>query len=528
MQRSRHLLVSVGLAIFAFTAWLYWPGVHGQYLFGDDLGYLQQAEHWQGLTWNAVKWSFTSTESYYQPLIRLSLVLDYQIWGANPAGSHAVNIFLHAFNTVLVFGFLWTLLGAASLKTTERFLLALWTALVFAIHPLQVESVVWISARTQLLCTLFCAGSLWAYAAGSRGWLVWGLYLLALLCKPLAVSLPFVMLAMDYYPLRRHEKVGWRFLLKEKALWLAITGAMALATMLTKAPGSHNVPLATIPFGQRILFVFQSLMFYVWKLIWPGHISPYYPLRLGLSLTQWPILFATLSAILITALALIKRRSLPLLVSAWATYAVLILPVSGLIPTVWQSVAARYAYVAILPLLLAAGAGVVWVSRRSKPAVSLVLVCLLAGQLCLFGIGTRQLIPAWHDDVAEWNAVLVEFPDLDMAHRLLAAVLLSQGRAAEALPHAQRDAELRPQQYVAQYKLGLILASLGKFQAAIPPLQSAVRIDPTIADGHSELANALFQTGQSEAAEAEYEHALRINPDFTPAREALTRLHVNP
>ncbi|MGO9610495.1 MAG: hypothetical protein ACLPT4_12730, partial [Verrucomicrobiia bacterium] len=215
MNVSRIKLVGVALVLFAGALWLHWPSVHGEFLTVDDVEYLRQSERWNGLTWNAVKWAFTCTDSYYHPLARLSHVLDYQIWGKNAAGHHAAGVFLHALNAALVFGFLWTLLGATSLATGERLMLALWVAAVFAIHPLQVESVAWISGRTQVLCTTFGIACLWAYAAGSRRWVVWGLYVGALLCKPMAVSLPFVMLAIDYFPLRRHEQSGWKPLVWE-------------------------------------------------------------------------------------------------------------------------------------------------------------------------------------------------------------------------------------------------------------------------------------------------------------------------
>ncbi len=209
MKISRTKPVGIALVIFAATIWLFWPSVHGEYLAGDDIEYLRQSERWNGLTWNAVKWAFTCTDDYYQPLVRLSHAADYQMWRKNAAGHHAACVVVHALNAVLVFGFLWTLLGAAALSTGERLMVALWVAVVFAIHPLQVESVTWISGRTQLLCTTFGIACLWAYAARSRRWVVWGFFVLAVLCKPMAISLPFVMLAIDYYPLRRHERLGW-------------------------------------------------------------------------------------------------------------------------------------------------------------------------------------------------------------------------------------------------------------------------------------------------------------------------------
>src|SRR5579859_3211083 len=290
MNISRTKLVGLGMLVFTLTAWLYWPTVHGKFLSGDDMEYLHQSERRNGLTWNAVKWAFTCTDEYYHPLVRLSHVLDYQIYGRNAAGHHATGIVVHALNAALVFGFLWTLLGATSLTTGERLMVALWVALVFAIHPLQTESLAWMSGRTQQLCTMFGIGSLWAYAVGARRWVVWGLYVLALLCKPMAVSFPFVMLAMDYYPLRRHEQLGWGRLVWEKAVWIALAGAVGLATAITKSKSGNLMPLATVPVSERLFLALESLTFFPSKLVWPSHLLPVYPMTLGLSLDQWPVL----------------------------------------------------------------------------------------------------------------------------------------------------------------------------------------------------------------------------------------------
>src|SRR5580704_15309828 len=186
MTVSRTKLVGVALLIFAATVWLYWPALRGGFLVSmDDDAYLQQSARLNGLTWNAVKWAFTTATPYYHPLPWLSHVLDYELWGRNAAGHHATSVVVHALNATLIFGFLWTLLGATSLTTGERLAVAVGVATVFAIHPLQVESVAWMSGRTQLRCTMFGIGSLWAYVAGRRRWIVWILFVLALLCKPM-------------------------------------------------------------------------------------------------------------------------------------------------------------------------------------------------------------------------------------------------------------------------------------------------------------------------------------------------------
>jgi tetratricopeptide (TPR) repeat protein len=518
MTVSRTKLVGIALVIFAATVWLYWPSVHGEFLNGDDREYLRQSARLNSLTWNAVKWAFTTTQPYYHPLPRLSHVLDYQIWGKNAAGHHATSVFLHAFNAALVFGFLWTLLGTVSLTSGERLTVALCVAVVFAIHPLQAESVAWMSGRTQLLCTTFGIACLWAYVAGARRWTVWALFTAALLCKPMAVSLPFVMLAMDYFPLRRHERLGWGRLLREKAVLIGLGAVAAAAAMITESQkGGLMIPLEKIPLSQRLLLMFQSLAFYPWKLVWPEHLSPYYPLYGGPSLKQWPFLVSVLSVGMIAGLVVWAWRRLPALAAGWGAYVMLILPVSGLMPAGLQSVALRYAYVAMLPLLLLGGGAAVWVWRRSTAVARIALAGFLGCASLAFGLCTRNLIPVWHDDEIWWRVPVEEFPDSELANRMLATALLAQGRASEALEYAQRDVEIAPHLGLAHYNLAAILEHVGRIDEAIGQYQQTLRIKPDLVEVRQDLGNALLHSGRANEAIEQYEDVLRVYPDHIEA-----------
>ncbi len=529
MTVSRTKLVGVALVIFAVTVWLYWPSTHGEFLNGDDNEYLRQSVRLNGLTWNAVKWAFTCTDDYYQPLVRLSHVLEYQIWGRNAAGHHVVSVVVHALNAALVFGFLWTLLGAAPLTTGERLAMAAGVATAFAIHPLQMESVDWVAGRTQLLCTTFGMACLWAYAGGARRWMVWGLYVAALLCKPMAVSFPFVMLAIDYYPLRRYERLGWGWLLREKATWIALAVVAGLATMITKSQMRQIIPLAAVPLSQRALLAFESLTFYPMKLLWTSHLSPYYPLRLGLSLDQWPVLASVLIVVIITAVVVLERRRLPALAAAWGAYVMLVLPVSGLVLTGTQVVAPRYAYVAILPLLVVVGGAAVWVWRRSGTVARVALVGFLGCMLWSFGSYSRSLISVWSNDETWWRAALVEFPDSEMANRCLAGALLAQDRASEALEYAQRDVEIAPRLNTAHYNLAIVLERVGRIDEAIQQYEQTLRIKPDFVEVREDLGNALLRSGRASEAIEQYEEVLRVDPDHpgsttawrTPWRESV-------
>jgi tetratricopeptide (TPR) repeat protein len=399
--------------------------------------------------------------------------------------------------------------------------MSLGVAVVFAIHPLHVESVAWMSDRPTLVCATFGIGSVWAYAAGVRRWAVGGLYVAALLCKPTAVSLPFAMLAIDYFPLRRHEQLGWRRLVREKIVWIGLAAAVSVATMITESRARTLVPLQEDPLSQRLWVMFQGLAFYPWKLVWPGRLVPCYPLRSGLSLSQWPVLMSLVGVVTITALAVLGRRRLPALAAGWFAYVMLVLPVSGLTQTGSQLVALRYAYVVILPPLLLAGGAVLWMWRRSTTMIRLAVIGLVAAELSAFAAATRRLIPNWHNDETLWRATLASSPDSEFANRALAITLLEHGRASEALEYAQRDVQLAPQLCWTHMTLGNVFNRLGRLSDAIEQCEQALRIRPDVAEAHYYLGNVLMESGRVPEAIVHYEQALRLKPDYAEVHNNL-------
>jgi len=556
MSISRTTLVATAAAIFAVTTWVWWPSVHGEFLSNDDKLALQQSFRLNGLTWAAVKWELRYTVDYYQPVTRLSHVVDYQLFGKNPLGHHLMSVTVHSLNALLVFGFLWTLLSATSLSANERFALALGTAIVFAVHPLQTESVAWLAGRTQLLCTTLGLACLWVYAKGGKQWLVFVLFLLAMMSKPMAVSLPFIMLAIDYYPLQRYQRLGWGRLLWEKAPLLAVTVVAGLATIFTKSQEGQVANLAAIPVFGRLRVTFISLSFYPLKLVWPSHLSPDYPVAWSLSLAPGLVVASVILAVAITVAAVMERRRWPMLAACWGSYLALVLPVSGLVATTTQPIlATRYAYVAMVPVLLAVGAVVICVWRRSKTMTHLALAALFAAQLCAFGAGARHLIPHWRTDEARRRACVAEFPDADVILQDFAMVALGEGDPDSALKYAQRDVEVAPKTYQSHGALALVLARLGRADEAIAQareacrlnphpgagevnigtilmdlgrlpeaayhFQQAIRIQPNTPTAHYNLGCCLYSVGRLREAASEFEAELKINPDFAEAHDGL-------
>ena len=527
MNQFRLLVFSASLAVTAITLWVFWPASGGQFLIGmDDDEYLRKATEYGGLSMRAMKWAFTARDPYYQPLPRLSHVAAYQIFGANPRGHHMVNVFLHAVNAGVLVCFVESLLGVAGWRASSR---RLWTAavtgLVFGIHPLQVESVAWLAGRTTLLCTLLFVICLWTYlrtAPARRGawrWVTGALFVGALLAKPMAISIPFVMLAMDYYPLNRYPRVSLWPLLKEKAPLLVMAAGATVITILTESQARLLVGTQWIGLVQRSLLACRSLVFYLWKTLWPAWLSPYYPFGTTVSLGRKDFAFSALVVAVVTWLCWRCRDRHPEGLAAWGVYVALVLPSSGLAQAGSQAVASRYAYLAMVPglSLMLAGLGMVW--RRMAFFGRSILVVLLGLYAVFLASRTRAEIPVWRDDFTLWTTALSYFPDSVVARRMLgrgygelAMKLVEQQRFDEALPQALQALALSPTYPLGHATLGIIYLKTRRYGEAATSLQRALQLDPTLEATRYNLACAYARLGKLEEAYATLSELLKRQP----------------
>jgi len=529
MNQFRALLFSASLVVTAITVGLFWPATKGQFLTQmDDDEYLRRAAEYGGLSMAALKWAFTTTEPYYQPLPRLSHVAAYQVFGANPRGHHLVNVLLHAANAGLLVWFMDSLLAVASWPASGR---RLWTAagtgLVFGIHPLQVESVAWMAGRTTLLCAFFFVTCLWAYMRSAQSvhrrvwwWVTLALFVGALLAKPMAISIPFVMLAMDYYPLNRYRSVGWWPLLKEKVPLLGMAAGATILTIVTESRARLLVGTRWIGPGQRLLLACRSFVFYLWKTLWPAWLSPYYPFGNAVSASKEFVVPAVVVALL-TWICWRRRNRHPEWLAAWGAYLALVLPSSGLAQAGSQAVASRYAYLAMVPALSVSLAclGVAWkrVAVLGRPA----LVVLLGLYGLFLTSRTRAEIPVWRDDITLWTTALSYFPDSDVARRMLghgycevAMKMVQQQHFEEALPQVMKTLELSPDYPLGHATLGVIYLKTRRYSEAVACLQHALQLDPTLAAARYNLACAYVRLGKLAEACVKLEELLKTQPRY--------------
>jgi hypothetical protein len=523
-------VVAWSLALVSFLSlWVFRRVLDNGFVDWDDHAYLGELERMGGFSWSSMRWMWTSFQPFYlQPIAWMTHLADYQIWGLNPAGHHATNWILHGVYVALVGTLVWLLTGkvsgsagvapeantrrvssdsaSPSISSTERLAMSVLIALVCGIHPLQVESVAWVAARNGLLCSLWMVAALCAYvhAIGDDGelkrgrwWIVVALDALALLTKPFAVSLPVVMLVVDYFPLRRYKARGvWR-LVAEKWAVIALSLAASIGAIGAREEfgGLSEKALAT-----RVLVAIRGVVFYLWKLVWPSWLSPFYPLSDDISLQNKEFLVPVLFCVAVTIVAVWLRRRMPVLLAAWVSYLALLLPVCGLVQVGGQAVADRYAYLAMVPVLLAFSAGILWMWRRGPVLVKGVFCVALSAWFIFLGLRTSAQIGVWHDDITLWSAALEHFPDdphsnYDLGMAFLQAHYLERARLAieRAVAHSDPQAIQLP---MARGTLGLIDLKMHEYNEAVKQLEQAVAGDGALWAAQYNLACAYARTGR--------------------------------
>jgi hypothetical protein len=536
---SSHALFWSLLAVSLLSLWVFRPVLANGFVHWDDHIYLTELARMGRFSLSSLRWMWTSLQPFYlQPIVWMTHLADYQFWGLNPVGHHATNWLLHGVYVVLVGALVWLLTGkAGGVRPRERLAMSAGIALVCGIHPLQVESVAWVAARNGSLCSVWMVAALCAYiravgpsphrsgfvhTGGDAGnpkrgwwWAMVALHAVALLTKPFAVSLPVVMLAVDFFPLRRHAgRSAWR-LVGEKWLVIALSVAAAVGAV---AAQERLEGIAEYTLGTRMLVATRGVVFYLWKLVWPAWLSPFYPLGEHVSLWSAEFLVPVLFCAVVTIVAVWQRKRAPVLLAAWGGYLALLLPVSGLVQVGGQAVADRYAYLAMVPALLALGSGVLWLWRRESAMIKAVLWVIVGGWLVFAGVRTREQIPVWHDDLSLWSAPLRHFQNDPLVNYNLALALVEAGRLSEARAPAERavthsDPHAR-QLPEARATLGAIYLKTRTYDQAVDQLQQAIAADATLWAAQYNLACTYTRLGRLAQAYDVLQELLASQPAY--------------
>src|SRR5712691_11515698 len=524
-------LLPVLIALVTFVPFL--PTLDNQFVNWDDDDNLVDNPHYRGLGWTYLRWMWTTSHlGHYAPLTWMTFGLDYLVWGLKPVGYHLSNLLLHAANAAVFYLVARRILGSALPGPRERgnvglALSAAFAALLFAIHPLRVESVAWATERRDVLSGLFYLLALLAYLrAGEQGergrsgyWASVGLCVCALLSKSMAVSLPVVMLILDAYPLRRLGGArGWwgepaRRIYLEKIPFVLLALAASAGAFIPQIEGRNMPTLDDLSVLGRLAVSAYGLRFYLWKTVFPVSLSPLYELR-GQDPLAPPFLLSYGVVPAVTALALILRHRLPGLPAAWLAYVVILLPVLGIFQNGPQIAADRYTYVAGLGWALWVSAGMLAAWRRRSFLVTGLAAFLLLG----LGTLTWSQVRVWHDSEKLWSHAIAIDPSSSIGQFSLGLALARQGRLVEAVEHYQTALRLEPDFADAHTNVGVALANQGKLAEAIEHYETGLRLGPDNAVAHFDAGSALVRQGKLAEAIAHYEEALKIRPDDVDAR----------
>lgn len=503
MRRQPPSTWIVYAALVIVTLIVYAQAAQFDFVNYDDPDYVTNNPHVRaGLTADGVRWAFTSTEAAnWFPVTRLTHLLDVQLFGVAPGAHHIVNVLLHAAAVALLFAFLFAATGA-------RWPSAL-VALVFAIHPLHVESVAWISERKDVLCALFWFLALWAYVRG-RWWLVYVAFVLGLMSKPMIVTLPFTLLLLDRWPLKRGLQ------LREKIPLFVLSAAGAAVTYASQSGSGAVKPAGAISLANALV----SYAVYLLKTIWPSDLAPFYPYPGSIPAWQPIVAVAILGAV--TFAAFRTRRSAPYFLMGWLWFLGTLVPVIGLVQVGAQARADRYMYVPMVGLAIAAAWGAADLLRgRPRVAAALAAVAALA-----FGSVAWAQTSYWHDSGTLFtHAVEVTDGNYVAEHNLGAYLMTIPGREPDAVRHLRAAARLRPESGQIHSDLGAALArSPGHLDEAAAELRQAANLLPSNAIPHNNLANVLAEAGHFPEALAEYDTALRLDPANADARNNRPRV----
>ena len=510
--------VAAGVALVAVAAFL--PTLANGFVTWDDDRNFLTNPHWRGLGPAQLGWMLTTPHlGLWVPLTWATLGLDYLLWGLRPAGYHATSLALHAATAGVVYlvalRLLAAALGAGARDTAVR-LGAAFAALAFALHPLRVESVAWVTERRDVLSGLLYAATLLLYvraldATGDRRRRLrratLGAAVLALLAKPMAVSLPAVLLLLDAYPLGRLAglREAWPRVREKLALILLSAAASAIAVW-AMATGSRLSGASQLGVLDRAAISLYALAFYLEKTLAPTGLAPLYELPFRLEPLAPRFLASAAVVLALTALAVLLRRRATALAASLAAYVVILLPVVGVAHQGPQIAADRYTYLASLPWALLAGGGLArgWrglrARRPGRPA-ALALAAIAGALLLTLGVLTWRQAGTWRDSETLWTRALAASPSA-IAHAKLGVLRDEAGRPDEAIAHFRAALDLHPDLAYAHNNWGIALARQGKWEEAIEHYRGALRIAPDSAESHLNLAVALDRAGRpAEAAE---------------------------
>ncbi len=562
-QKTKYI---IALSVALVTFLVYLPSLHNDFVgVWDDNINIVENPHIRSLDTAFLRWAFFDFHgSNWLPLTWISLAIDYALWGLNPFGYHLTNIILHAFNSLVAVLLIIKLLETAKARSSQPVVLtflsertilivATVTGLLFGIHPVHVESVAWAAERKDLLCALFFLLSIMMYMSYSNSWnqavssqesdesandgatqnkvftnkhylLALGFFVLALLSKPMAVSLPGVLLILDWYPFNRIRSFGtfWKAT-AGKIPFFILSLASSIITILAQSSGESVASLEFVPLSSRVLVALQSLIAYLGKMLLPLNLVPFYPYPENVSLFSAQHWSSIVIMIGISAAAVTAAKKQRLWLSAWGYYVVTLIPVLGFVQVGNQAMADRYTYLPSLGPFLVIGLVIVWIQEKAnklhrngmilKFTYWVMVICLL---FTLLFITFRQM-GVWQNSYVLWNHTIARGFESATAYNNRGLSLDEMGQRDRASEDFNRAIVLDPGNYFAYNNQGVVYGKNVQYEKSIEYFSKAIAINPNHADSYCNLGLSYFNIKQYDLAMTNYSQAIRLKQDFAMA-----------
>ncbi len=508
--------------IALLTLLVYLPSTRSGFVNWDDGPYVYDDPVIRVMDLRFFKTIFTRVLVYnWHPLTIFSYALDYRIWGLNPVGYHLTNIIFHAVNASLVFFLSLRLIETKFKQTNGSFIAALFTAVLFAVHPLHVESVSWISERKDVLCGFFYLLGLITYLkyinsehSKNRLYATTLIYfILALLSKPMAVSFPLALLILDFYPLERLSAKS----VVEKTPFFALSAIFSFITFLAQKQEKALLSLEVAPFSTRVSTAIRSYVFYMYKTILPLDLSPYYPYIYKINFLSLEYLGSLITIVLITSFCVITLRRRRIFSAAWLYFLIVLFPVIGIVQVGAQAAADRYVYLPSLSVFLMAGVpvGLLYEKFTKKRALLISLSVLLAGAL-IFVTVRQQAI--WKDSISLWNHQIELYPNGSaISYFNRGNVYFYRKDYDSAIRDYSSAIAIDPQKTDAYFNRGQSYKFKGECAKAIGDFSMTIKLDPVLEYPYVNRGYCLAEAREYGAALKDFTAALRIN-----TRDALT------
>ncbi len=533
ISSDKLLAACICIVLAASTIAVFWQVREYDFVNYDDNYYVyENHDVTGGLSWKSFIAAFTTPHvGNWLPMVWLSFIVDVELFGLNPGYMHLTNVFFHVINTLLLFLILRRLTG--------RLWASAFVAAAFALHPMHVESVAWITERKDVLSCFFMLLTMAAYIRyvnkRGRGWYVAALvlYIIGLLAKPMLVTVPILLLLLDYWPLCRLAgtsfqsanktvaRIPLRKLVSEKIPFLMLSGIWSVITFIVQRSSGVVASLADLPLYARVANPFLSYTKYVLRMFWPRNMAVFYPYDAS-TVSLLPAFLAALTVIVISVLAIRLRTKRPFFFSGWFWFIIALTPVIGVIQSGAQSMADRYTYIPYIGLFIAVAMAVSDFRLQFRPARFLVSSIAVFAIIAI-GIVTHRQTSYWRDSVTLFSHAIKVTKNNDTAYNNRGAAYNDLGRWEDAIADFTEAVAIRPENAEAYNNLGLASVKLSRWQQAENAFRNAIKVKPNYAEAYNNLGVSYGQQNRWQEAEKAFREAIRIDPAHA---EALNNLGV--